>query len=95
MPVVIGQLQAGRILERPERAALDLAAHEQQVELAQRIAGIGLSRLSSGRNSPCPPVWRWPRVMAPSVSRRRAMVERKRFSAFTSVAIGRNSGGCA
>ena len=23
------------------------------------------------------------------------MVERKRFSAFTSVAIGRNSGGCA
>src|SRR5216683_1915386 len=33
--------------------------------------------------------------MAPSVSRRRAMVERKRFSALTSVAIGRNSGGCA
>src|ERR1700730_11242922 len=32
--------------------------------------------------------------MAPSVSRRRAMVERKRFSALTLVAIGRNSGGC-
>src|SRR3546814_6067065 len=33
--------------------------------------------------------------IAPSVSSRRAIVERKRFSAFTLEAIGRNSGGCA
>jgi len=32
--------------------------------------------------------------MAPSVSSRRAIVDRKRFSPLTSVATGRNTGGC-
>ena len=41
----------------------------------------------------CPPVWRWPRVIAPRLSSRRAMVEIKRFCAFTSVVTGRNRGG--
>jgi hypothetical protein len=40
--VVVHQLQAGGGLEALERAALDLAAHEQEIELAQRIAGIGI-----------------------------------------------------
>jgi hypothetical protein len=31
-----------------ERAALDLAAHQQQVELAQRIAGIGAFQIVLG-----------------------------------------------
>ena len=35
---------------------------------------------------------RWPRVMAPRLSRRRAMVAMKRRSPFTSVVTGRNSG---
>ena len=94
--VAVGEPQAGRVLEAPaassprpcrcragDRAGAAPPAHRR------------LSRLSSARNRPWPPVWRWPRVMAPSVSSRRAMVERKRFSALTSVAIGRNSGGCA
>jgi hypothetical protein len=33
-------------------------------------------------------------LIAPSVSNRRAMVERKGFSPFTSVATGRKIGGC-
>ena len=33
-----------------------------------------LSRLSAGSKSPCPPVCRWPRVSAPRLSRRRAIV---------------------
>ena len=45
---------------------------------------MGLSRLSEARNRFCDPVWRWPRVSAPSVSRRRAMVEVKRRSPWTS-----------
>ena len=94
--VAIGEPQPGRVLEGLKRAALDLAGEEQEIELAQRgAAHRRISRLSSARNKPWPPVWRWPLVMAPSVSSRRAMVERKRFSAFTFVAIGRNSGGCA
>ena len=36
----VHQLQAGRRLEALERAAFDLAAHDQQIELAQRVAGI-------------------------------------------------------
>ena len=38
--VAIGQPQAGRVLERLQRAALDLAAVKQEIELAQRRAAI-------------------------------------------------------
>ena len=38
--VGVRQLQAGRGLEPSERAALHLPAHEQQIELPQRVAGI-------------------------------------------------------
>ena len=38
--VAVGQLQAGRVLERLQRAALDLAGVEQDIELAQRRAAI-------------------------------------------------------
>ena len=67
---------------------------EQLVELAQRGLGVDAFEIVVGAEEPWPPVWRWPRVMAPSVSRRRAIVERKRFSPFTSVATGRKIGGC-
>nr|WP_247393234.1 hypothetical protein [Bradyrhizobium sp. 35] len=36
----VRELQAGRILEPLERAALDLAARHQRVELAQRVAAL-------------------------------------------------------
>ena len=38
--VVVGEPQAGRVLERLQRAALDLAGVEQHIELAQRRAAI-------------------------------------------------------
>src|SRR5438105_2684683 len=38
--VAVDQLQSGRLLERLERAGFDLAAKEQDVELAQRGAAI-------------------------------------------------------
>ena len=94
-PVGVRQLQARYVLERRERAAFDLAGVEQHVELPQRSAGIGDFEIVLGAEQPCPPVWRWPRVIAPSVSSRRAMVDRKRFPPFTLAAIGRKSGGCA
>jgi len=39
--IVVHQLEAGGGFEAGKRAAFHLAAHEQQVELAERIAGIG------------------------------------------------------
>ena len=33
--VLVGQMQAGRVLESLQRAALDLAGEQQQIELAQ------------------------------------------------------------
>src|SRR5262249_27961188 len=39
-PVAIGQPQTGRVLERVERAALDFACEEQEIELAQGGARI-------------------------------------------------------
>ena len=57
-----------------------------------------LSRLSLARKSVAspPPIAvcesRWPRVMAPKLSSRRAMVAMKRRSPFTFVVTGRNSG---
>ena len=38
--VLVGQPQPGRVLERLERAAFDLAAEQQHIELAQRGAAI-------------------------------------------------------
>ena len=94
-PVGVHEREARGLLERLERAAFDLAASEQKVELAQGVARVGAFEIVLGRKRPWPPVCRCPRVIAPSVSSRRAMVDRNRFSAFTLVAIGRKSGGWA
>ena len=64
---------------------------EQQSELF--LPAPFSPRLSWAQKRPCPPVWRWPRVMAPRVSGRCAIVDRNRFSPLTSVATGRNTGG--
>ena len=93
--VVIYEAEAGGILKGSKRAPRHIAAIDAAVELPQCVAGIRALEVILGSEQPCPPVWRWPRVIAPRVSRRRAMVLRNRFSAFTSVAMGRNSGGCA
>ena len=39
-PIAVGQGQAGRLLKSLERAILDLAIDQQQVELAQGVAGV-------------------------------------------------------
>src|ERR1700754_830455 len=39
-PIGVHKLQSGRVFEPFERAAFQLAAHEQQVKLTQRIAAI-------------------------------------------------------
>ena len=56
------------------------------------LRAIGLSRLSDARKRFCDPVWRWPRVSAPSVSSRRAMVDVNRFSPWTSEVTTRKNG---
>jgi hypothetical protein len=92
-----GPAMRARAGSPPVAAEDDTAAFLQRDESASPngINGFpALDRLAK-RNRPWPLVWRWPLVMAPSVSRRRAIVERKRFSAFTLVAIGRNRGGWA
>ena len=38
--VAVGQLQPGRILECAQRATIDLAHDQQDIELAQRVAGV-------------------------------------------------------
>ena len=52
--IVVHQLQAGRCLEPLKRAALDLAAHDQKVELAQRITGIEAFEIVLGPEQPLP-----------------------------------------
>ena len=47
-PVGVHQLQAGGGLEAFERAALDLAAHGQEIELAQRVARVGAFEIVLG-----------------------------------------------
>ena len=72
-----------------------LAAGLSQEELAHRahLDRTYVSSLERGRYSAS--IDKIESLIAPSVSSRRAMVERKRFSAWTLVATGRNSGGCA
>jgi hypothetical protein len=52
------------------RTSGNVAPVEVLIELAQRRARKR-SRLSLGRNSPCPPVWRRPRVIAPTLLKAR------------------------
>ena len=80
------QLEAGGVLETVERPARDVTAPERDVETAQcgfRIDALQVVALAESAWSPLPmAVWlsRWPRVMAPSESRRLAMVAMKRRS---------------
>ena len=94
--VGIHQLQAGGVLERLKRAAFDLAADQQHVELAQRIAAVVAFEIVLGpEQALAAGLALAARDRAERVEPARDGAERKRFSAFTSVAIGRNSGGCA
>ena len=52
--IAVGQGQAGRLLKGLERAALDLAGDQQQVELAQRVAGIKAFEIVLGPKQPLP-----------------------------------------
>ena len=95
----VDQLEAGGVRETVERPARDVAAPERDVETPERRLGVEALQvvaLAEQRAWSSPPmaVWesRWPRVMAPRLSRRLAMVAMKRRSPFTSVVTGRNSG---
>ena len=50
--VLVGEVETGRLLEFGERTALDLAAVDQLVELAQRGAGIGAFEIVVGPEQP-------------------------------------------
>ena len=39
--IAVGEFQPGRVLENSKRAALDLARDQQDIELAQGVAGVG------------------------------------------------------
>jgi hypothetical protein len=95
-PVGIHELQTGCILEPPKRAAVDLAGERAAVELTQGITSILAFEIVLG------PEQALSAGLALALGDGAQRVEpagdgadRKRFSAFTSVAIGRNSGGCA
>ena len=40
-PIAVGEFEPGRVLECLQRAALDLARDQQNIKLAQRVAGVG------------------------------------------------------
>ena len=96
---LMDQLEAGGVLETVERPARDVAAPERDIETAQcgfridalQVVALAEERLVAaahgGLANPA-----GPRVMAPRLSSRRAMVAMKRRSPFTSVATGRKSG---
>ncbi len=92
--VTVEQRQAGGRFELPERTAIDLAAHQQLVKLAQGIAGIVDFQIVAGAEHVLAAGLPLAAVIAPRLSSLRAIVEMKRFCAFTSVDTGRNSGGC-
>ncbi len=50
--IVVHQLQAGGRLEAVERATVDLAAHDQEIELRSASRRMAIPGLSSGRNRP-------------------------------------------
>jgi hypothetical protein len=80
------------MLEVVKRGARELAGREQVEPGEERGAGIFAFEIVGRVEEPCPPVCRWPRVSAPRLSRRRAIVLVKRSSPLQSVVTGRNSG---
>ncbi len=92
--VLVDEIEPGRVLEIAERAALDLPGVKQLVELAQCRLGVGAFEIVVGAEQALAAGLALAAGDGAKVSRRRAIVDRKRFSPLTSVATGRNTGGC-
>jgi hypothetical protein len=74
-----------------KRTIPDLAGDQQEIELAQRVARVVTFEIVFWAEQALPAGL----ALSLGDGARRAMVERKRFSAFTWWLRGRNSGGCA
>ena len=91
-PSVSASFSPLRFSKSPSVVLLSLPSHSRWNQVTSAALAYSLSRLSAGSNRFWPPVWRWPRVSAPRLSRRRAIVEVKRSSPLQLVVTGRNSG---